>query len=175
MPYPFLRVPQITAIQDVRRWHAHSTSREQSLAEHSHQVALIARYLAPDDTSAEDMLQLLDVALVHDAHETVYGDIPYPAKVLLEGEGILMDAHCRKRFWGGVDPYEYIPHHVLNILEVADRLEAALYAQKYIPEIAGEATAEAVRVAQEKLRPCGMIRALLALGIKVTEVSCVLP
>ena len=175
MAYPFLRVSQITAIQSVRRWHNRETAREQSLAEHSHQVALLARYLAPDTTSAEDMLQLLDLALVHDAHEAVYGDLPYPAKVLLEADGLMIDAHCRKRFWGGLDPYEQVPAHVLNVLKVADRLEAALYAQRFLPEIAEEATAEAVRMAQEKLRPCGMIRALLALGIKVTEVSCVLP
>lgn len=158
-----LKPNQITAMQDVKRWHTRRTLREQSVAEHSHQVALLALYLAPDSTNNADRLQILELALVHDAHEVEFGDTPYPAKRLLEADDLDIDAHCRLMFWGKVDPYDQVPSHVRLLVDVADVLEAAIYAQRYLPEISAQVTQQAIKSAQE-LSHIAFVRALTALG-----------
>jgi len=155
---------QITAMQDVKRWHTRRTRRDQSVAEHSHQVALMALYLAPDSTSNADRLQILELALVHDAHEVEFGDTPYPAKRLLEADDLDIDAHCRLMFWGKVDPYDQVAPHVRLLVDVADVLEAAIYAQRYLPEISAQVTQQAID-AGRGLGHIGFVRVLTALGV----------
>lgn len=147
MIQPHLSPQQIIALQHISRWHTRSTGRQQSVAEHSHQVALLALYLAPESTSVEDRLQLLQLALLHDAHEADFGDTPYPAKRALSVIGIDIDGVCRKEFWGGNDPHDQVLPHVRLLVDVADILEAALYAQQHLPAIAKQVEHQAVQAA----------------------------
>ena len=160
---PTLTPKQITAIQSVRRWHTRNTRREQSVAEHSHQVALLSLYLAPGNTSIEDRLQLVLLALLHDAHEAKFGDTPFPAKRALLGLGVDIDGICRKEFWGANDPHDQVPPHVRLLVDVADILEAALYAQIHLPQIAEEVTTQAIQAAYA-LSHEGLLKVLCALG-----------
>lgn len=76
----------------VRRWHIVQTSREQTLAEHSFAVAVIAGSLAAAMQYKGLMhdrlrLQLLQHALSHDLIEVRTGDMPTPFKRFLEKAG----------------------------------------------------------------------------------------
>jgi 5'-deoxynucleotidase len=76
----------------VRRWHIVQTSREQTLAEHSFAVAVIAGSLAAAMRYKGLMhhslqLKLLQHALAHDLIEVRTGDMPTPFKRVLEKAG----------------------------------------------------------------------------------------
>lgn len=71
----------------VKRWHMIDTTKTQSLAEHSANVALLARYIA---AKAPDMyfgssVAVAGYALVHDLEEVFTGDIPTLTKRHLSG------------------------------------------------------------------------------------------
>lgn len=71
----------------VTRWHSVRTAREQTLAEHQYQVAMIARELCArmiPQASDSERLTLLEYCLVHDVPELLTGDIPSPMKRRLE-------------------------------------------------------------------------------------------
>jgi len=71
----------------VKRWHVVNTVREQSIAEHSFLVAMIALELNTRfeglETAADDP-SLVMGALFHDMPEVRYGDIPTPGKKFLK-------------------------------------------------------------------------------------------
>lgn len=162
-----LTVSQIRALADVRRWHTRAPLREQTVAEHSQQVGRLALYLAGSDVTPEERIQIETLANLHDAHETVYGDMPFPGKRLLEQQGIDFDAICRRAFWGGLDPYDEVMPQVRSLVEVADMLEAALFAQRNLPELADEIQDQAIACAKAHLGNAGVARVLEALGIRV--------
>jgi hypothetical protein len=168
---PILTLQQSQALQDVTRWHTRRTLRHQSVLEHSALVGLVALHLVGAEFSAAEIGELLHLALLHDAHEAAYGDIPYPAKRALERDGIDIDSHCRWEFWGGRDPYQIATPRVVDALEVADVLEAALFAVRYAPEIADLVADQAVAAARARLDNVGVARVLEALGRSV-EVHC---
>lgn len=84
----------------VRRWHIVQVKREQTLAEHSFAVAVIAGSLAaamrwPGLMHHTQQLKLLQWALSHDLIEVRTGDMPTPFKRCLEqvgGPGIVEKA-----------------------------------------------------------------------------------
>lgn len=65
----------------VKRWHIVETTREQNLAEHQFNVAMIARFLAQrlGKTTAQ-VYSVMSKALLHDMHEIEDGDVPSTAK-----------------------------------------------------------------------------------------------
>lgn len=70
----------------VKRWHIVNTTAQQSIAEHSYLVAIIAMHLHRDVDPMCDMNDVQETgiyALFHDAPEIRTGDIPTPAKKLL--------------------------------------------------------------------------------------------
>lgn len=76
----------------VRRWHIVQVAREQTLAEHSFAVAVIAGSLAASMRwqgllKEPDQLMLLNYALQHDIVEVKTGDMPTPFKRAIEKEG----------------------------------------------------------------------------------------
>ena len=76
----------------VRRWHIVQTSREQTLAEHSFAVSVIAGSLASHMKwkglmHPTEALKLLGWALNHDLIEVRTGDVPTPFKKVLRGVG----------------------------------------------------------------------------------------
>lgn len=65
----------------VKRWVVAPTHREQSVAEHSYRVAIIAMHLAMALDRTEAQIHAVTVqALYHDADERLSGDIPGPVK-----------------------------------------------------------------------------------------------
>ena len=160
----FLNPDQIMKLQDVLRWHTRHTLREQTVAGHSCAVAHLAIYLAPSSTNTEDRLQLLQLALLHDAHEAFFGDTPYPAKQAYKFLGHDVDAIGIEDFWGTNDPHAQVLPHVRLIVEVADILEAALFAQKYLPDIAAKIVQDAIDAAKG-LGNDGLFKVLDALGV----------
>lgn len=73
--YDFLRVGH------VKRWHNVNTAREQTLAEHSYMVTVIAIHLSRKIIGDEKFTaSVAFAALFHDAAEVVLGDSPTPAK-----------------------------------------------------------------------------------------------
>ena len=76
--------------QYVGRWGMVNTSRDQSVAEHSYNVAMIVRDFCVAVDCRSD--RLIVAALEHDAHEVVTGDVPTPTKRRLRGAGIDVDS-----------------------------------------------------------------------------------
>lgn len=68
-------LPEIYESGFVKRWHTHLMPVEQTLAHHQWGVATIIAILHPNPSAT-----LLKAALLHDAHESVLGDLPYSAK-----------------------------------------------------------------------------------------------
>lgn len=156
---------QIQAMADTRRWHTRRVVREQSVAEHCHQVALLALHLAGQYLSDRDRADLLLLALTHDAHEPEFGDIPYPAKRAMEARGMDVDGACRRAFWGLEDPVLRANPHVQRLVDAADVLEAALYARRWCPgDVASAVRTQALEHVREHLGGEPRARALAALG-----------
>jgi 5'-deoxynucleotidase YfbR-like HD superfamily hydrolase len=103
--------------------------REQTLAEHSHQVTMIALKLAEEwfkITDSEQLLILLKYALMHDAHEVEFGDIPTPVKEFMSSDGYDL-------FWEDED-VSAISNTVKSIVSLADRIEQVLYYSEQGPD-----------------------------------------
>ena len=77
-----MKIQDLMLAQDIKRWTIVRTIKEQSLAEHSFNVTMIARAickeLGVDDTN------VTKYALDHDLDEILTGDIPTPAKSRLK-------------------------------------------------------------------------------------------
>lgn len=91
----------------VSRWHIVNAVREQSLAEHSFNVAIIAMELAERLGFEQWSDRVAVVALLHDIDEVVEGDIPASAKPRKEWE-----------------PGKWTPE---KIVKVADVMEAYVW------------------------------------------------
>jgi 5'-deoxynucleotidase YfbR-like HD superfamily hydrolase len=162
-----LTVPQILAQRRTRRWHTRAVTRDQSVAEHAHQVALLALHLAPEDITEGERLQILDLALLHDAHEPQFGDIPFPAKQLMSRRGLDLDAWCRRAFWGPHDPQDQAGLLARALVDAADQIEAALYARDHLASEFQAIRAQTLEaLAQMALSPESYCRALDALEVR---------
>lgn len=113
-----------------KRWTIVNTSRQQTIAEHSFNVAMIAQYLAElTDWNgvfhSSEVLQLQSWALLHDIVEIYTGDIPTPFKRALEKHGAkISDAEEEflKEYGGAAREAEQSIFGV--IVKFADMLEA---------------------------------------------------
>ena len=121
----------------VRRWHIVQTSREQTLAEHSFAVAVIAGSLAAAMRWRELLhdsgkLKLLQWSLSHDIIEVRTGDMPTPFKRELEavgGKGIVEKAEDRVDI-ETMGAYRKVRGtDVETIVKLADQIEAIFFLQ----------------------------------------------
>ena len=124
--YDFLRAGH------VKRWHIVNTTREQTIADHSHMVAVIALHLfdrmvgVADDP--ESALKVVVGAIFHDSCEIRTGDTPTPGKEYI------------RRFTGDPGVFDRIeedllPHvpyvggdiapAIMQFIKMADAIEAA--------------------------------------------------
>jgi len=80
-------VETVMRIHSVKRWHMIDTTRQQTLAEHSANVALLAMTIAMNAPIGVfgDPFVVAAAALVHDIPEAFTGDIPTHTKKHLEG------------------------------------------------------------------------------------------
>jgi len=84
---PFGDIPELRA-HLIPRWCVVKTTRNQSVAEHSYNVAVIARKLCKmlGLNEAETNANIAE-ALLHDSDEVYTGDIPSPAKIHVAVDG----------------------------------------------------------------------------------------
>jgi len=103
-----MRIQDVMRASSVKRWHTVSTIRQQTLAEHSFNVCMLAKQMADMiGMPAQRKALLLEMALVHDLDEVFTGDIPTPAK---EQQPINED-------WAG-------DHFLKHIIKLADLIDA---------------------------------------------------
>lgn len=97
-------------LQDVQRWHTvRMRGPNQSVAEHSYNVAAMGRRYLQIAGRHELIGPYLEMALVHDNEESLTGDVPSPAKAKAPPPETLLD----------------------YVLRVCDLQEAALFLQRY--------------------------------------------
>lgn len=130
----------------VRRWHTHpylSEAPADRIDGHSARVALMLTHLI------EVSPQLLIAALMHDLDEALVGDLPAAAKQAAPQKyrafaeaastgraGPLADTlGAYRRMLGSLEPYE------MDLLNACDKLDAALWGRKHMPEREDFATA----------------------------------
>lgn len=77
----------VTRFQSIKRWHMIDTTRTQSIAEHSANVALLAYHIAVSAPVGYfgSAAGILLPALVHDLPEVFIGDIPTHSKKYISG------------------------------------------------------------------------------------------
>lgn len=125
----------ILALGSVTRWHTLRTARAQTLADHKARVALLAVWLGHrlpvGRFGAMDELEILRLALLHDAPETVFGDVPNPSKQALNLIELMdFDAVVEGQFWqarGASNPMATASDLARRLLKVADVVEAACF------------------------------------------------
>lgn len=118
----------------VRRWHIVQVRREQTLAEHSFAVAVIAGSLANKmrfDALADPRvaLELLLTSLTHDLPEVKTGDTPTPFKRALEAvsyPGVVEKAEAHLGLVPDPDSRSVSPECAM-IVKLADLIEAVFF------------------------------------------------
>jgi len=118
-----LTLRDVYRASDVMRWQIVKTQKQQSLADHSYQVAMISLrlcYLMQKDDRFR--AACLEYALVHDLPEVLTGDMATPLKQLLAVEGAL------ERFESSVhfndQSVNGFSREVRDLVKLADLLEA---------------------------------------------------
>jgi len=114
-------------ITHVRRWHIVAVDREQSVAEHTCRVQLLASEIMRRHT-ADPVLMFKTIrwALWHDLPEVVVGDLPTPTKRHVNVDALEMGTSEEYR-----TILELTPPVVLRAVKAADLIEAALYMEEY--------------------------------------------
>jgi len=76
-----INLPDSLRASYVKRWILVNTSREQSVAEHSFNVAMIVRHMCHSmGMGGHESAILIELALAHDLDEVITGDIPTVTK-----------------------------------------------------------------------------------------------
>lgn len=138
--YSKLSASDLFKIQHIKRWHMVEVSRQQTVAEHSFNVAVISGKLSshlniPDSTRAA----ILTAALLHDAHEIAFGDFPTPSKQAIEEFfGFPLFGIVEKKFWanhGGFTTPLWGPDQIVEyVVLLADAIDAFLFYSNYGPD-----------------------------------------
>ncbi len=82
-----MNIQDIYRAHHVDRWQIVNVSRTQSLAEHSFNVAMIAREIAVRIGLTSHLADITEWALIHDLPEIATGDIASPLKVYMRNLG----------------------------------------------------------------------------------------
>lgn len=110
-------------LQQVKRYPICHTNRDQSVAEHSYNVLLIALYLIEDVRDQDLREEVIKYAVVHDMDEIKTGDIPSPFKRRLRQECPAV-IHV-------LDGTTFVPTEIKGIVKMADGLEAIYYLREF--------------------------------------------
>jgi putative hydrolase of HD superfamily len=73
-----------SALKDTLRTGRTASGRQESTAEHSWRLCLLAMLLA-DDLGSIDLVRLLQLCVVHDLAEAITGDVPAPCQAAADG------------------------------------------------------------------------------------------
>lgn len=126
--YDFLRIGHI------KRWHNVNTIRQQTVAEHTYVVTIIALDLFQQMVGVQDdpmsALNVVIGAIFHDAPEAAAGDTPTPAKRLLReitGDPALFDK--LDDYLMPITPYigKKVHPSLERFINMADKIESAFW------------------------------------------------
>lgn len=123
-----LHVADVLRANAVERWQLVSTSRVQSLAEHTFNVMAIAMVLAAKTGQSQGMA--LMCAFMHDIPEVLTGDIPTPVKEVLGLKPDLNSIEAGIEFCGRTTQ-DSDWADVKTIVKAADILDACLFLHFY--------------------------------------------
>lgn len=121
---------------DVKRWQIVKTYKQQSVAEHSYQVALIATRICdimentyPGNMPLNFKQEVLWYALIHDMPEVLTGDLATPLKTLLgvQARGTLDDFESKISILGHELNCCSDTSLVAYVVKLADRIEAVAF------------------------------------------------
>lgn len=121
-----MRINDMLRAQHVKRFHIVHTIKNQSIAEHSFNVAMIARRIAIEMGYDEDDVKTVMLAgLVHDLDEVITGDIPTPTKIRAKAQGVDLNNN-------GINvPYQCSGlEWVTRIVKVSDYIEAMSFMEE---------------------------------------------
>ncbi len=121
---------QAMRLSSIKRWGIIEMSREQSVAEHSYNVALIAGALACAIFEDKCCIvnEVVEWALVHDMPELVSGDIPTPVKRHLGAALYEMEEHMFPKL---MERKNEASPAALATVKLADFVDAIQFAQRF--------------------------------------------
>lgn len=126
------RTADLLALADVKRWGVIKTLRPQSVAEHSFSVAVLSMELAErlfdGKVDYDDGMYLLWWALIHDAPETLTGDVD--GKFKRDNPDFrmaLIEAENKAFPWYAIMARYTIPERIKWIVKVADKVETLAF------------------------------------------------
>ena len=119
---------KIRGLRYIERFNFHHVNRRQTVAEHSYFVAYYAMILAK--LLGEDEGLVCELAMLHDAHEVITGDIPHLYEKTMDVKLLKHSyAECvTDGYFKGTQPqYKNV---VENIIEFADLFEVKVYLEE---------------------------------------------
>jgi len=144
-----MNIEKFLRAAEVQRWHTVHATKTQTVAEHQWNVWVIARaiydMLFPIPHNSDESALVSTLALTHDVHEIVVGDIPSTGKDLMsitEENALEEYEHRVMRTQFGINPAANRGTLAEAIVKLADRVEAAHFARKYVttPGVRGSTT-----------------------------------
>lgn len=116
-----VEIKHMMRLQHVNRWTLVPTTRPQTVAEHSYNVTALVREFGirvklPDN----HIMMLTNAALVHDASEAIYGDIPSPTKAAMKQEGFDFNAVMEEEM-------TWLPSQLAAVLKAVDMWESMYF------------------------------------------------
>lgn len=120
-------IEAVTRFQSIKRWHMVDTTRTQSIAEHSANVALLAYHIAifAPEGYFGSAAGVLAPALFHDLPEVFMGDIPTHTKKYLTGVKELEDRLTPVEFKYEAD------ENVHLLIKLCDLADGIRFIEKY--------------------------------------------
>jgi 5'-deoxynucleotidase len=137
---------KMRGLNHVRRWNFHPTTRDENVAEHSFWVVFIAMVLESKAYGINDIdVSVMLAALLHDAEESITGDLPSLVKRFTPWNGVEEKARAELFGVGGSMPPDtpvYRESHVFNdlcdmsksntLIRMADTMSALLFATEQV-------------------------------------------
>ncbi|QQM14851.1 hypothetical protein [Stenotrophomonas phage BUCT555] len=118
-----MTIHHLLRLMQVKRYGIFHMNRDQSVAEHSFNVAMIALELIADEDELGLQTEVMTYALFHDMDEVLSGDIPSPFKRKLRTQ-------CPEVI-PVLDGHPKVSDKVRNIVKLADMLEAIHYCREF--------------------------------------------
>lgn len=126
---------QVCRLSCIKRWGIIEMQRDQSVAEHSYNVAAIALMIvdkmAPD---IDDALKsgILSWSLIHDLPELVTGDFPTPVKAFISENLAVMERKVFPKYYQKKTSLNPV---AITIVKIADVIDAIQFAERFCIDV----------------------------------------